>query len=167
MAAQVKRFLTPRVLTPVVLWLICLWLIHRYVFAFPTTSIHGWRPSILVPHPEVNVENAYLEAAFPDPPPRQGEDALESVSPLYRPFQPLPEQPAPFPVLRPTRFLPKACLESWFINGELACSTEDLGEEDTLDATWLWVNGSDTRWQKDMQYWSKELGVNSPVRHFR
>jgi 3-O-alpha-D-mannopyranosyl-alpha-D-mannopyranose xylosylphosphotransferase len=151
-------------------------MIHRYIFAFSTASLPGWRPSIPLPSILTGApsnatppppEYLYLDAEFPPASARQGQDALDSVSRLYRPFHPLPEEEAPFPVLRPTRFLPPKCLESWFADGELACSGEELGSEETLDVTWLWVNGTDKRWQQDMEYWSKKLGVHSPARHFR
>lgn len=53
------------------------------------------------------------------------------------------------------------------MDGEITCTPEELGEEDTLDATWLWVNGSDSRWAGEMATWRKVHNVYSPERHFR
>lgn len=147
-------------------WLVTLWLIHRYLFALPLPEAPKWVWA-LSPSLGLSSKNIpYVESAFPTPPKRMG-DNIDSVDPLYRAYEPLPEPEAPFPQLRPTRFLPKECLESWFIYGELACTAEELGDEDTLDATWLWVNGTDKRWAEDERYWTSELGVNSPPKHFR
>lgn len=103
---------------------------------------------------------------FPEPPLRPG-DAYNSPNRLYRPFRPLASPQAPFPRLRPTRFLPPKCLESWFANGEILCGRQQLGPEEMLDVTWLWVNGSDPRWQEEMVRVRKEKQIYSPDHHFR
>lgn len=107
-----------------------------------------------------------MEVVFPPPPEREGEDWLDSVDTRYRPFSPI--QPhTPFPRLRPTRFLPTPCLESWFLDGAMVCSPEHMGKEDQLDATWLWVNGSDNRWADEMKHWREIHDVESHAKHFR
>lgn len=160
MAARVRFFMTPRVVMPLILWLVSIWLIHRYLFALPVPT---WRAASPAP-----LSVSHLKADFPPPPPREGQDELDSIDSLYRPFAPLPAPEDPFPLLRPTRFLPKPCLESWMLFGELSsCSRDQLGQEDTLDAIWLWVNGTDNRWFKEMAHWSEQHNLSSPERHFR
>jgi hypothetical protein len=58
-------------------------------------------------------------------------------------------------------------MESWFADGEMFCSRKEIGPEDMLDVTWLWVNGSDTRWKEGLDKASKQAGIVSPARHFR
>ncbi|RSH79984.1 Xanthine phosphoribosyltransferase 1 [Apiotrichum porosum] len=157
MSSRVRHLLTPRILTPLLLWSVSLWLVHRYLYALPLPSWKTLSPE------DTTVR---VESLFPPTPDRQGEDSLDSLDPRYRPFAPIPP-PSPFPRLRPTRFLPKHCMESWFMDGEITCTPEELGEEDTLDATWLWVNGSDSRWAGEMATWRKVHNVYSPERHFR
>lgn len=98
---------------------------------------------------------------------RKGEDWLDSVNPLYRVLVPLEAPPSPFPVLQRTRMLPPRCMENWFLRGDMTCSPADMGEEDKLDVTWLWVNGSDTRWSDEMIYWRRHHDIYSPEFHFR
>lgn len=98
---------------------------------------------------------------------RRDEALLPNADPLYRALAPLQPPTPPFPVLRQTRVLPLKCLEAWFIRGELDCSLKDIGAEDKLDVTWLWVNGSDTRWSDEMIYWRRRHDIYSPDFHFR
>ncbi len=106
----------------------------------PSLRIHPSRQPMASDH--------ILSATFPPPPVREGDDSLDSMDPRYRPFLPLSPPYSPFPRLRPTRFLPSRCLEQWFADGETLCGEAELGGEEKLDATWLWVNGSDERWRE-------------------
>ncbi|TXT04980.1 hypothetical protein VHUM_03800 [Vanrija humicola] len=124
-------------------------------------------PSLTTILPQAANTHNHLSDTYPPPPQREGEDSLDSVDPRYRPFAPLVSPNAPFPRLRPTRFLPARCLEAWFVEGELICDADELGPEETLDATWLWVNGSDSRWKNELLYWRQEEGIHSPEHHFR
>lgn len=144
----------PRVLGLAVLWSAALWLIHWYHLA----------DSALV---SSTSRNAYDSVGLAIPTERAGQDSLDSVDQRYRPLIPLEAQPPPFPLLQPTRFLPAHCLESWFLDGSTNCSRADLGAEETLDATWLWVNGSDPRWRAELEHWKKAEGIYSPEHHFR
>lgn len=160
--SRARQFLTPRVLAPVMLWTLSLWLIHTYLFELPVFSVSLWRsPS------SDEAASARLPPEFPSPMDREGEDWLDSVDPRRRPFSPHNPPKDPFPKLRPTRFLPDRCLVTWFMDGETTCGSVELGPEDTLDATWLWVNGSDTRWVDEMRHFREAMGVKSPSRHFR
>jgi hypothetical protein len=40
-------------------------------------------------------------------------------------------------------------------------------EKVRLDATWLWVNGSDAGWQQERMHWAEVEGVMSPDHHYR
>lgn len=160
MPRHVRNLLTPRVLTPILLWMSAIWLIHRFLFAIPL-------PSLTTILPQQQASNHHLSDKYPPPPQREGEDSLDSLDPRYRPLAPLAQPNAPFPRLRPTRFLPSRCLEAWLAEGELICDTDELGPEETLDATWLWVNGSDRRWKDEMVYWRQQEGIYSPEHHFR
>ncbi|WVQ79814.1 3-O-alpha-D-mannopyranosyl-alpha-D-mannopyranose xylosylphosphotransferase [Cryptococcus sp. DSM 104549] len=157
---HIRPYLAPRTLTPILLWSLALWLIHSFLFPLPVPSLSSLRKS-------PKAEDHHLSTAFPPPPLRVGDDHLDSVDPRWRPFVPLPAPEPPFPRLRPTRFLPERCLEEWFANGETLCGKAEMGEEETLDATWLWVNGSDHRWRDSMVYWRTKEGVYSPEHHFR
>jgi len=155
--------LTPRVISPIILWTLALYLVHSYLLPLPI-------PNLRVDTPKINGPRSadhFLSSSFPQPPLRKGDDSLDSVDPRYRPFSPLPAADAPFPRLRPTRFLPSRCLEQWFADGETTCGGLDLGKEERLDATWLWVNGSDSRWRDSMVHWTDVEGVYSPEHHFR
>lgn len=153
-----RQYLTPRVLAPVLLWTLSIWLIYNYLFELPIFSIPLWSTSEVV--------NIRLPPEFPAPMDREGEDWLDSVDPRRRPFSPHSAPRDPFPKLRPTRYLPDHCLEAWFMNGETMCGSE-LGPEDTLDATWLWVNGSDQRWADELRFYGAKMGVKGVPRHFR
>lgn len=107
-----------------------------------------------------------LSTDYPEPPSRPL-DGIPHPDARWRPLKPLDPPKAPFPRLRPTRFLPDRCLESWFANGEIMCPRSDVGPEDPLDVTWLWVNGSDPRWRKDMVEHRNKQGIASPDHHFR
>ncbi|ORY21754.1 hypothetical protein BCR39DRAFT_553054 [Naematelia encephala] len=155
-----KNLLRPRVLSPILLWSLALYLVHHFLLPLPL-------PSLSKTASRPKAADHFLSSVFPSPPLRQGDDTLDSVNPLYRPFSPLTAPPPPFPHLRPTRFLPGKCLEQWFINGETLCGAADVGEEERLDATWLWVNGSDIRWRETMIHWREKEGVYSPEHHFR
>lgn len=102
-----------------------------------------------------------------DPLSRKGSDALDSVDPAYRPFVPLDAPDPPFPRLLPTKSLPSQCLDRWFSEGELVCDADEVGAEEKVDATWLWVNGSDPRWRESMEKWRAQEGIYSPEHHFR
>lgn len=103
----------------------------------------------------------------PPPPGREGDDSQDSPHPLYRALVPLGPPAAPFPRLERTRMLPPACMESWFMHGELRCDAEAVGPEEKLDVTWLWVNGSDMRWREEREHWQRHHGIHSPDFHFR
>ncbi|WWD07409.1 3-O-alpha-D-mannopyranosyl-alpha-D-mannopyranose xylosylphosphotransferase [Kwoniella europaea PYCC6329] len=156
-----KPYLTPRVIGSLVLWMIALWMIHSFFIPLPIPRLTS--PSSFKP----NAADHHLSNLFPQPPLRAGDDLLDSVDPRWRPFEPLSPPDPPFPRLRPTRFLPSRCLEQWFADGETLCGKGEMGDEETLDATWLWVNGSDHRWQESMIHWRKKEGVYSPEHHFR
>ncbi|EIW71073.1 hypothetical protein TREMEDRAFT_67553 [Tremella mesenterica DSM 1558] len=158
-----RHLLHPRILSPLLLWSIALYLIHHYLLPLPVPSLS----TRLSSSTKISGSKHLLSTSFPKPPQRQGDDNLDSIDPHYRPFSPLPPPEAPFPRLRPTRILPGRCLEQWFADGETNCGQKELGEEEKLDATWLWVNGSDLRWQRDLIYWRERMGVYSPERHFR
>ncbi|KAL1407040.1 Xanthine phosphoribosyltransferase 1 [Vanrija albida] len=162
MPRKVRHYLTPRVLTPILLWTSALWLIHRFLFAIPLPSL-----TTILPGLPGKAAHHHLSDKFPPPPPREGEDWRDSVDPRYRPLAPLTQPSAPFPRLRPTRFLPQRCLEAWFADGRSVCDADELGPEETLDAAWLWVNGSDRRWREEMVYWRQHEGIYSPEHHFR
>lgn len=159
-----------RSLSTLLIWLLTLWTFANYI---PTSSpisnsqsrfgsAMDWLTSW-----NGDVEYAVMPSSyFPEPPVRPA-DAYNSPNRLYRPFRPLDSPKAPFPRLRPTRFLPPKCLESWFANGEILCGRQQLGPEEMLDVTWLWVNGSDPRWQKEMIRVRKEKQIYSPEHHFR
>ena len=53
------------------------------------------------------------------------------------------------------------------MSGETDCTREELGEETKLDATWFWVNGTDPRWERTLEYWKAEDGVKTPGKHYR
>ena len=153
--------LRPRFLLSVLLWSLSLYFVHRFLLPLPI-------PSFRISLPKTpSASDHFLATTFPAPALREGDDSLDSVDPRYRPFSPLPPPDAPFPRLRPTRFLPPRCLEQWFIDGETLCGRAELGEEERLDATWLWVNGSDERWRESMIHWREQEGVYSPEHHFR
>jgi 3-O-alpha-D-mannopyranosyl-alpha-D-mannopyranose xylosylphosphotransferase len=154
--------LTPRVLSPIILWSVAIYLIHSYLLPLPLPQIRVSSK----PHGPKAADH-FLSSYFPQPPQREGDDSLDSIDPRYRPFSPLPSPDAPFPRLRPTRFLPTRCLDQWFADGETTCGGAELGEEEQLDVTWLWVNGSDTRWRDLMIYWREQEKVYSPEHHFR
>lgn len=105
-------------------------------------------------------------SVFPLPPHRPL-DTYASPNSSYRAVLPLRPPPVPFPQLRATKFLPDKCLEGWFAHGEMMCSRAELGEEDELDVTYLWVNGSDSRWKEKMIQQRVEKGIYSPEHHFR
>ncbi|OWZ34687.1 hypothetical protein C355_05358 [Cryptococcus neoformans Th84] len=158
LSRHIRPHITPRTLTPVFLWTLALWLIHH--FLFPLSS-----PFAKLAKPKA--EEHFLSTTFPPPAQRLGDDRLDSVDPRWRAYHPLPAPEPPFPRLRPTRFLPPQCLEQWFAEGETLCGAKEMGEEETLDATWLWVNGSDHRWRDSMVEWREKENVNSPERHYR
>lgn len=149
-------FSTPRIAALLVAWLVALFALQHFFLGNPVAPLFS-RPSA-----DVGAVSFVVDTA----PTERPEDRRDSVSPLHRPFEPL-RQPAHFPRLKPTRFLPAPCLESWFADGKLECDHATLGEEDTLDIVWLWVNGSDARWQKEFEHWHKHHKINSPIRHFR
>lgn len=153
--------LTPRILSPILLWSFAIYLVHHYLLPLPLPAL----PPFPVRSPTAS--DHFLSTTFPPPPLREGDDSLDSVDPRYRPFAPLPPPDSPFPRLRPTRFLPPRCLEQWFADGETLCGEAELGEEEKLDATWLWVNGSDERWKESMLHWQKVESVFTPPHHFR
>lgn len=146
MAGRLRALTRPRVLGIALAWSL-VWLLYWHL----GSSQSG---------------NRLLSADFPAPPQRAG-DELDSRDPRYRALVALPPPPPPFPQLRPTRFLPTHCMESWFIHGTTNCGKHDLGSEEKLDATWTWVNGSDGRWRGEMEYWRREAGIYSPEQHFR
>lgn len=154
-----RRYLSPRVVSSFLLWSCALYLVHRFLLPLPLPAV----PTRSKP----SAKQHFLSTTFPQPPLRQGDDSLDSPNPLYRAYSPLPAPEKPFPHLRPTRFLPPRCMEQWFIDGETLCGAGDLGEEEKLDATWLWVNGSDERWKESMLHWREVEGVYSPEHHFR
>lgn len=159
-----------RSLSTLFIWLLTLWTFTRYVTPpEPNQSpSQSWLNSSLswISVFKSDDKDTLPTAFFPEPPLRPG-DTFNSPNPLYRPLRPLDQPGPPFPRLRPTRFLPPKCLESWFANGEIMCGRNELGPEDMLDVTWLWVNGSDPRWQKDMIRVRTEKGIYSPEHHFR
>ena len=157
----IRIIFTPRVLSPILLWAFAIYLVHRFLLPLPVPSLS------IRPTRHTTASDHFLSTTFPAPPLRDGDDSLDSVDPLYRPFSPLPAPASPFPRLRPTRFLPPRCLEQWFSDGETLCGKVELGEEEKLDATWLWVNGSDERWREMMVHWREQEGVFSPEHHFR
>lgn len=161
-----------RSLSTLFIWLLTLWTLVNYLLPAastisdsqsPSKNAFGWIPS---PWKSKSKAPTIPTPYFPEPPTRPG-DAFNSPNRLYRPFLPLDGPDLPFPRLRPTRFLPPKCLESWFADGEILCGRHQLGPEEMLDITWLWVNGSDPRWQKDMQRVRQEKGIYSPDHHFR
>ncbi|WWC59711.1 uncharacterized protein I303_102273 [Kwoniella dejecticola CBS 10117] len=158
---HIRPFLTPRFVTPFFLWIGALWVIHNFLIPLPLPRLSA------TDRKKGTSSDHHLSTAFPQPPLRTGDDLLDSVDPRWRPFDPLPPPDPPFPRLRPTRFLPARCLEQWFADGETLCGRGEMGEEETLDATWLWVNGSDHRWRDSMVHWRTVEGVYSPEHHFR
>ncbi|KLT40218.1 hypothetical protein CC85DRAFT_322156 [Cutaneotrichosporon oleaginosum] len=151
-------FMTPRIAALFVVWLLGLFALQHWFLGNPVAPLPLFR------RPEVHDTNAIAYANTA--PTERPEDWRDSVDPLHRAFEPL-RQPPFFPRLKPTRFLPPTCLESWFADGKLECDHALLGDQDTLDIVWLWVNGSDPRWQQEFEYWHKHHGINSAVRHFR
>lgn len=149
--------LTPRILVLLGTWLVSLLLLQHYLLDNPVTPLWRRRPEAVF---------AVDPSGAPASTERGGEDWRDSVDPLHRPFAPLAQDPH-FPLLKPTRFLPAACLESWMADGKLECERDTLGAEDTLDIIWLWVNGSDPRWQDEFEHWHKHHKIDSAVRHFR
>ncbi|WVR04824.1 hypothetical protein IAU60_001836 [Kwoniella sp. DSM 27419] len=157
---HLRPLLSVRVLSPLALWILAIWLVHTYLLPLPIPSLSS----------SANVKSAadhHLSTAFPQPPLRTGDDLLDSIDSRWRPFQPLKPPDVPFPRLRPTRFLPPKCLEQWLAEGETLCGRGEMGEEEKLDITWLWVNGSDHRWRQSMIHWRTKEGVYSPEHHFR
>ena len=151
----------PRVISSMLLWSFAIYLLHHYLLPLPVPSLQfglQTRPA---------AADHFLSSTFPTPSLRAGDDWLDSIDPRYRPFLPLSPPDSPFPRLRPTRFLAPRCLEQWFSDGETLCGKAELGEEEKLDATWLWVNGTDERWRKSMLHWREREGVFSPEHHFR
>ncbi|ODN79461.1 3-O-alpha-D-mannopyranosyl-alpha-D-mannopyranose xylosylphosphotransferase [Cryptococcus amylolentus CBS 6039] len=147
-----------RTLAVLLAWAAAVALIHTFLFPLPLPALSLSRPT---------AQQHFLSTAFPQPPHREGDDQVDSVDPRWRPFHPLPAPEPPFPRLRPTRFLPPKCLEQWFIDGETLCGPADFGDEEKLDATWLWVNGSDHRWRDSMVAWRTKEDIYSPEHHFR
>ena len=159
-----SKVFTPRVISSIVIWSLAVYLIHNFLIPLPVPKLSQ------LPRPGKSREKAseyFLSTAFPLPPNRAGDDSVDSKDPRYRPFRPLEPPEAPFPRLRPTRFLPPRCLEQWFTEGETTCGATELGDEERLDATWLWVNGSDPRWRESMIAARKVDKVYSPEHHFR
>ncbi len=154
--SRIRRFpmLSPRIISPIVIWSIAIYLIHIYLLPLPFPSLTN--------RPETSSDH-HLSTYFPPPAEREGDD-LDSFDSRWRPLRPLGPPDAPFPRLRPTRFLSAKCMEMWFMDGEI-CG--DAGDEDKLDATWLWVNGSDPRWRDSMIQARVEARVYSPEHHFR
>lgn len=150
-------FMTPRVAGLLVVWLAALFALQHWFLGNPVVPVF-LRPAAA----DADSHSLVADVASTERP----EDWHDSVDPLHRPFEPL-RQPKRFPHLKPTRFLPSACLESWLADGKLECDHATLGEEDTLDIVWLWVNGSDNRWQAEFEHWHEHHGINSPMRHFR
>ncbi|WWC86667.1 uncharacterized protein L201_001544 [Kwoniella dendrophila CBS 6074] len=161
MIRHIRPYLTAKVLGPVLLWILAVWTIHNYFLPLPLPHL-----SVSTPKKAISADH-HLSTTFPQPPLRAGDDLLDSVDPRWRPFSPLHPPEPPFPRLRPTRFLPPRCLEQWFADGETLCGKAEMGSEETLDATWLWVNGSDHRWRDSMIHWRSVEGVFSPEHHFR
>ena len=165
---SIRYLLSPRILSPVILWSVLIYLVHSFLLPLPVPTLSSLRPvSDTRQGNKDKAEKYFLATAFPQPPIRLGDDTLDSLDPLYRPFKPLPPPESPFPRLRPTRFLPPRCLEQWFANGETNCGQKELGEEEKLDVIWLWVNGSDPRWEREMIAARREAGIYSPIHHFR
>lgn len=154
--------LTPRIVVLLAAWLVTLLAVHHYldnpVSATVTTL---WRGR---PEPDTSILASSTPPASIE---RASEDWLDSIDPLHRAFSPL-QQDAHFPRLKPTRFLPQPCLESWLLDGQLVeCDRTTLGAEDKLDIVWLWVNGSDSRWMDEFEHWHKHHKIDSAARHFR
>lgn len=82
-----------------------------------------------------------LTPHFP-PPPSRPADTYPSPDHLHRAFKPLDGPPSPFPRLRRTKMLPRRCLEGWFLNGEMMCSRQELGEEEMLDVSNVWISNT-------------------------
>lgn len=61
------------------------------------------------------------------------------------------------------QLLSEECLEQWFVQGEPCKEVPEI----PLDATWLWVNGSDPKWREKMQEQSRAEGIYSPEHHYR
>lgn len=164
----ISYVLTPRVLSPIILWSLIVYLIHNFLIPLPLPNLPGLPGgTVRLGKQQDKASEYFLSTAFPPPPDRQGDDSVDSLDPRYRPFRPLDPPEAPFPRLRPTRFLPPPCLEQWFVEGETTCGAAELGDEERLDATWLWVNGSDPRWRESMIAARKQDNVYSPEHHFR
>ncbi|OCF33813.1 hypothetical protein I316_04525 [Kwoniella heveanensis BCC8398] len=155
-----RSYFSLRVLSPILLWTVALYLIHTFLLPLPLPKLSGTTS-------KASAADHHLSTSFPQPPLRAGDDFLDSVDPRWRPLKPLPPPDPPFPRLRPTRFLPPKCLEQWFIDGETLCGNGEMGEEEQLDATWLWVNGSDHRWRNSMVHYRTQEKVYSPEHHFR
>ncbi|KAK8847626.1 hypothetical protein IAR55_005485 [Kwoniella newhampshirensis] len=157
---HVRPYLSPRNVSSILLWTLAVWLIHHFLLPLPL-------PRISRSNQKPKASDHLLSTSFPPPPLRAGDDLIDSLDPRWRPFAPIPPPNPPFPRLRPTRFLPPKCLEQWFTDGETLCGKDEMGEEEKLDATWLWVNGSDHRWRDSMIHWRSEESVYSPEHHFR
>lgn len=157
-----------RAVSTLIIWLAAVWTVHRYalphrVSTMPNPLARTQQAAVATPSPSSEL---LLSTLFPSPPARPL-DNRPSRDPGHRPYVPLTPPSAPFPRLRATRFLPPKCMESWFADGEIFCSPQELGEEEMLDVTWLWVNGSDTRWKKDLYKYREGAGIISPDHHFR
>ena len=155
-----RSLFTPRVLSPLLLWSLLVYLVHNFLIPLPV-------PGLSLKSAKPAADEYFLSTSFPPPPSRRGDDSLDSVDPRYRPHRPLDPPEAPFPRLRPTRFLPPRCMEQWFADGETTCGSIELGPEEQLDATWLWVNGTDPRWRESLIEARNKAGVYSPEHHFR
>ncbi|GMK56901.1 hypothetical protein CspeluHIS016_0307410 [Cutaneotrichosporon spelunceum] len=99
----------------------------------------------------------------PSPDPQRPGDGADSPDPRYRVLAPLP----PSRRLPQPRAVPIHCLESWFVEGTATCGKHEMGPEERLDVTWIWVNGSDARWRAEMDAHRAEEGIYSPEQHFR
>ncbi|WWC68199.1 uncharacterized protein I206_102122 [Kwoniella pini CBS 10737] len=169
---HIRPYITIRFITPFFIWIGIIWIIHNFIITLPLPKLSN----NLIKNKNnnnnkggnlISSSNHHLSTSFPQPPLRTGDDFLDSIDSRWRPFDPLPPPETPFPRLRPTRFLPSKCLEQWFLDGETLCGKDEMGKEETLDATWLWVNGSDHRWRDSMIHWRNLEGVYSPEHHFR
>lgn len=143
-----------------------LWSLLLYLLCLLTSTPSNGLFTSLFARPRLPSSLLVPSSYYPDPSPRPG-DHHPNPDPRWRAIKPLSPPPEPFPRLRATRFMPDHCLESWFANGEMMCSRGEVGPEDLLDVTWLWVNGSDPRWRKDMLHWRRESKVASPEHHWR
>lgn len=147
-------------------WFFILWFTALVAFRW-FTDVSRLNPTERVASNPWRPANVSSSSFWPGPIDRESDGDFESTDPRYRPFKPLDPPIPPFPRLLPTRFMPAHCMEHWFADGELRCDGSDLGEEEQLDATWLWVNGSDPRWRASMLQWRANEGIFSPEHHFR